>query len=167
MKQRKIKSNLETRLTFNLDKDFTMKKALLILAISSISTLASANCTKTGSITSCYDSQSGNSYTTYDFGTSSITNGSNANTGTTWSQNTTRLGDSSFSNGTSSTGTTWNQSTTRFGDMSITNGSSSSGKSWNSTTFGNGSTIHNSSDGIDSKSTTCDAFGNCYYAASD
>lgn len=139
-----------------------MKKAFLILAITSISTLASANCIKTGTITSCYDSQSGNSYTTYDFGNSSITNGSNANTGTTWTQNTTRFGDSSYSSGYSSKGTTWSQNTTRFGDTSITNGNSSSGKSWNSTTFSNGTTIHSSNDGNTSSSTTCDAFGNCY-----
>lgn len=84
-------------------------------------------CTGTGAYRFCTDS-SGNSYTVNRIGSSTFVNGTNATTGSTWSQNTQRIGNSSFTNGLNSQGQAWNSTATTIGNTTIQNGSDSAGR---------------------------------------
>lgn len=87
---------------------------------------AMADCIGSGSIRSCTD-DSGNSYDTYDSGSFSSTYGRNTRTGSTWSQDTTRTGNSTFTSGRDADGNTWNVDTYSSGGMLMVTGRDSSG----------------------------------------
>ena len=89
-------------------------------------------CTGTGAYRFCTDA-SGNSYSVNRIGSSTFVNGSNASTGSSWSQNTQRIGNSSFTNGYNSQGQAWNSTSTTFGNTTIQNGSDSAGRAFSST----------------------------------
>ena len=74
---------------------------------------AHANCFGTSTMSTCYD-DSGNSYNVQRFGDQTFMHGSNARTGSSWSQNSLSIGDTTFHNGTDSDGNSWNSTT--FGD---------------------------------------------------
>lgn len=102
-----------------------MKHFLKVLAISGVAFginigVASASCTTVGTYTTCSD---GNTYNKIG----NTTYGSNARTGSTWSQ--TQIGNTTY--GTNSEGKTW--SNTRIGNSTF--GTDSDGNTWNS--FGN------------------------------
>lgn len=99
-----------------------MKNFLKILAISGMAFginigVASASCSTIGTYTTCSD---GNTYNKVG----NTTFGSNANTGSTWSQ--TQIGNTTF--GTNSEGKNW--STTRIGNHTF--GTDGDGNSWSS-----------------------------------
>lgn len=122
---------------------------------------AQSSCVGSGALRTCTDAASGNVYTTSRIGSTSLTTGSNVNTGTTWSQNTQRVGDTSFTNGTNSRGDAWNSSTQRIGDTSITTGSDSRGRNFNVTTQRIGdSTLVNATDSKGNVTTkVCNQYG--------
>lgn len=105
-------------------------KSLLLAVTFVLSTSASAACVTSGTISNCYDNQSGNSYSTTRLGNQSFTNGYNASTGSNWRQNTNNVGDTSYTNGTNADGKQWNKRTTRVGNTSYTNGTDSEGNSF-------------------------------------
>lgn len=89
-----------------------------------------ANCIGSSSLSNCYDSGSGNSYTSQRFGDTTITYGRNARTGSSWSQTDQQVGGTTFSNGRASDGNSWN--TTRQtigGGYSTYGGTNSRGRS--------------------------------------
>ena len=103
-----------------------------VLAIALPVVPASAACFGSGSFKSCSDS-SGNNYTVNKFGNTTTVTGSNARTGSNWSQTTTTFGSNSYTNGTASNGRSWNQTTTPYGSF----GTDSSGNGFSNFGYGN------------------------------
>lgn len=80
----------------------------------------------------CFDN-SGNSYTVQRFGNTTITNGYNPNTGSSWSQTDQRMGNSVFTNGTTN-GRSWNMQRQYYGNgFSTYSGRDSRGNYFNGT----------------------------------
>ena len=114
---------------------FGMLAATLLLS----SGVAEAGCFGTAALSTCYDG-SGNSYTVNRLGNSTYVNGYNAQTGSSWSQNSQTYGNTTYTNG-------------------VTNGNS-----WNSTqtNYGNGfKSIYGTNSAGQSFSYSCSAYGGC------
>lgn len=111
-----------------------MKKAFLAAALMTLAGLASAqsNCIGTGALRSCTD-LSGNSYSTTRIGNSSFTNGYNAQNGTSWQQNSQRMGNTTMINGTASNGAAWNQTIIDNGSSRTIMGTDSRGRAFTKT----------------------------------
>jgi hypothetical protein len=90
------------------------------------------NCFGSSSLRTCTDA-AGNTYITQRIGDSSFTNGSNAETGSFWSQSTQHIGDTSFTTGNDADGNAWNSTTQRIGDTTFQFGTDSEGESFSST----------------------------------
>ena len=91
--------------------------------------VAKASCFGSDSFQTCTDN-SGNNYSVQRFGNQTYMNGSNSSTGSTWSQNSTTIGNTTFHNGTSADGGSWNGTSTRIGSTSFYNGTDSDGNSY-------------------------------------
>jgi hypothetical protein len=105
-----------------------MKSAAAITALL-FAFSAHANCVGSGSFQSCTDS-SGNNYTVNRLGSSTYVQGSNPNTGSNWSQETYRSGNTSNTYGRDADGNSWNSSTFRNGSSSTTIGTDSNGRAF-------------------------------------
>jgi hypothetical protein len=68
---------------------------------------ASASCVGTQTFATCYDGTSGNSYTIQRYGNTTQMQGTNARTGSNWSQETYDHGDTTFQYGRDSRGRNW------------------------------------------------------------
>ena len=77
--------------------------------------VASAACYGTDTFQNC-DDNSGNSYTINRFGDTTMMTGGNAQTGSSGSQNSTTLGDTTFHNDRASSGNSWNATDQRLED---------------------------------------------------
>lgn len=106
-----------------------MKKLLITTALIIASSVAQANCVGTEAFKTCNDN-SGNSYSVSKFGNTTNVQGYNANTGSSWSQQTYKQGNG-YANtyGSDSKGNTWNQQHTPYGSF----GTDSDGNSFSST----------------------------------
>lgn len=80
---------------------------LLSAALSMTAGSAFSQCYGSDTSYTCYDSGSGNSYSVNRFGGTTYMQGSNARTGSNWSQTTTDQGFQSNSYGTGADGSTW------------------------------------------------------------
>lgn len=89
----------------------------LIFLTASINSFA--YCLGGGGLSTCYDS-SGNSYTISRLGSTTIVQGSNANTGNAWSETTNRFGNVTSINGNSANGSNWNETITNLGGGNFT-----------------------------------------------
>lgn len=76
--------------------------ALLVSA-----TIAHASCVGTKTFSTCYDADTGNSYSIQRYGGSTHMNGTNSRTGSNWSQDTHTYGGTSFQTGRDSRGNSW------------------------------------------------------------
>lgn len=104
--------------------------ALAVIASAFSASPANAACVGSNSFQTCLD-DSGNSYTVQRFGNQTFTNGYNSETGSTWSQNSTTLGDMTFHNGESN-GNSWDMTDQRLGGgMRSYSGTNSRGESFN------------------------------------
>ncbi|WP_081849320.1 hypothetical protein [Aeromonas jandaei] len=88
---------------------------------------ASAECIGSGNLKTCYDN-SGNSYTVQKFGDSTYVSGYNSKTGSSWNQDSQKIGNSTFTNGKAANGQSWNSTSTKIGDSVMTYGKDSNGK---------------------------------------
>jgi len=86
---------------------------------------ANATCIGSGALSTCSDG-SGNSYTVQRFGNQTFMNGYNAQTGSSWSQNSTTMGNTTFHYGQTN-GNSWNMTDQRFGNMRTFSGTDSRG----------------------------------------
>lgn len=93
---------------------------------------AQAACYGTGAFRTCTD-DSGNSYTVNKLGNSTYVQGTNAETGSTWSQQTHRSGNTSSTYGSDAAGNSWNSNTYRSGSSTNTYGTDSNGNSFSRT----------------------------------
>ena len=91
-----------------------LKTLVFTLATTLIASQSSAGCFGTSNFYSCYDN-SGNSYSVSKFGNSTYMTGTNSRTGSSWSQNTSRIGGYSFTNGTSASGRSWSSTSSGLG----------------------------------------------------
>lgn len=83
---------------------FTIAFATTILLAST----ASATCYGSDAFKTCYDTQSGNSYTVNKLGNTTYMNGNNSNTGSSWSQESHTFGNTTQHYGRDSEGNNWN-----------------------------------------------------------
>lgn len=90
-----------------------MKLAIIALAILSTTVSTQAACYGTGNFRTCYDNN-GNTYNVQKFGNQTITHGSNASTGSTWSQTDTTFGNTTITNGQAANGNSWNMTQQNF-----------------------------------------------------
>ncbi|MDW9459362.1 hypothetical protein GOA57_05230 [Sinorhizobium meliloti] len=88
-----------------------MKIGIVTLAFSLISAPAFAACFGTDTLSTCTD-DSGNHYTVTRMGNTTMMEGSNARTGSRWSQDSYSIGNSTIHHGRDSDGNSW--STTCF-----------------------------------------------------
>ena len=89
-----------------------MRFYTLVAAISlALPAVANATCVGTGTFKTCTDS-SGNNYTVSHFGTTTMVNGNNPNTGNSWSQQSYRFGNTTQKYGRDAQGKSWNQTST-------------------------------------------------------
>ena len=111
---------------------FKIKSVFLVLAVSlSLTGQSFAQCIGSDYLSSCNDN-SGNSYTVQRIGNSTYMNGSNARTGSNWSQQSQQIGNSTYTTGRASDGNTWNSTTTNYGNGNYSiSGSDASGNSFN------------------------------------
>src|SRR4051812_4196421 len=93
---------------------------------------ANAGCVGSGSFQTCNDA-SGNSYTVNRFGNTTTMNGHNAQTGSSWSQNSNTFGNTTTHSGTASNGNSWNSTETRTGNTRSIHGTDSQGNSFSKT----------------------------------
>jgi hypothetical protein len=89
---------------------------------------AQANCFGSDAFQTCND-PSGNSYTVQRFGNQTIMSGHNYNTGSTWSQNSTTIGNTTFHNGVTN-GNSWNMTDQHYGSTRSIYGTNSRGDSF-------------------------------------
>lgn len=90
---------------------------------------ASADCIGSDNLKTCYDNN-GNTYTVQKYGNSTSVSGYNSKTGSTWNQDSQKIGNSTFTNGKAADGQSWNSTATKVGDSTIINGTDSKGKSF-------------------------------------
>ena len=106
-----------------------MTTKMLLATLGLIGTMisgAEAACIGTDSLSTCYDS-SGNSYTVQRFGNYTTMNGTNAYTGSSWSQDSVTMGDTTFHSGRAANGNSWNVELQRIGDSTFYSGRDSQG----------------------------------------
>jgi hypothetical protein len=109
-----------------------MRILILATAVMLASASAHAACIGSGTLSTCYDNN-GNTYTVQRLGDSTFVNGHNSNTGSSWSQNSQTVGNSTFTNGTDADGNAWNMQQQRVGNSTLYSGRDSDGNSFSGT----------------------------------
>lgn len=97
-----------------------------------VPTLAGAACFGSGSMYTCNDA-SGNTYNVQRYGNTTQVQGYNGQTGNSWSQSSTTMGNTTITNGTAGNGNSWNSTTTTMPGMSTTYGTDSRGNTFSRT----------------------------------
>jgi len=128
-----------------MPRTFNMKPLIATAALAAclaLPTYVLAWCYGSEAYQSCYDTNTGNSYTVQRYGDQTFMQGRNSRTGSTWNQNGQTYGNTTFHNGHSSDGNYWNEAQHQLGGgWRLYTGTDSSGQSF---------------------SRTCDSYGNCY-----
>ncbi len=110
-----------------------MKARIAVVAvIAAFSMSAQAACYGSGAYQTCTDN-SGNSYNVNRYGNTTSMYGSNPSTGSTWSQNSTTVGGTTYHNGTASNGNSWSGTTSTYGGVTTHQGIDSRGNSYSKT----------------------------------
>lgn len=89
-----------------------MRATIIVLAIGIAPCSAFANCFGSDAFSTCYDYGTGNTYNIQRYGNQTHMNGYNAQTGSSWSQDSYNYGTTTQHYGTDSNGNSW--STTCF-----------------------------------------------------
>ncbi|MCS3740222.1 hypothetical protein [Rhizobium sp. BK661] len=108
-----------------------MLKSLTIAfaAFCALSTAANASCFGSGTFRTCSDSN-GNTYNIQRYGNSTNMQGYNAQTGSSWSQNSQTYGNSTYTQGRAADGGSWNMNQQRIGNTTFYSGTDSDGNSF-------------------------------------
>ncbi len=105
----------------------------LIAAIFLLSSSAAyAQCIGSNAMSTCYDNN-GNTYQVSRMGGMTTVHGRNSNTGSSWSQTSNTIGNSTYTNGRASNGQTWNETQTNMGGTRMIYGRNSQGQSYSHT----------------------------------
>ena len=107
-----------------------MKTFLVAITFLAAAT-ANATCYGTGAFRTCNDAY-GNSYNIQSYGNTTNMQGSNAQTGSTWTQNSQTYGNTTYIQGNSN-GNSWNQTIQTLPGMTIQSGTDSRGNFFNRT----------------------------------
>ena len=91
-----------------------MRLIVAVAALAVFSGPVSAACVGTAQFKSCTDI-SGNSYSVSNFGNSTVVNGRNSQTGSSWSQQSNRVGNNTYTYGRAANGQSWNSTSTPYG----------------------------------------------------
>jgi hypothetical protein len=104
-----------------------MKTRILFLTlVAAFSPSAQAYCSGSGSYYTCNDA-SGNNYNVSKFGNQTQVHGYNYNTGNTWSQNSSTVGNTTYHNGIVGNGNAWSGTTQTYGNTTTHSGIDSQG----------------------------------------
>ncbi|AOY90528.1 hypothetical protein BKK79_00810 [Cupriavidus sp. USMAA2-4] len=103
-----------------------MKKIIAATLLSLAASASWASCFGGPTHKTCTD-DAGNSYQVSRFGNSTTVQGYNAGTGSTWEQTSSRVGNSTYTQGTAANGQSWNSTTTAIGNQTTTYGTDSRG----------------------------------------
>lgn len=117
-----------------------MKKTLFALfvgALCSNTVLAQTQCYGSDSYKTCYDYNTGNQYDINHYGNITQVNGYNSNTGSSWSQDSQTIGNTTYQNGYDANGNSWNQTIQHSGNSTIYSGYDSNGNSFYKTCYKN------------------------------
>ena len=98
-------------------------------------TAAHANCYGTAAYQNCYDPNTGNSYSVQRYGSQTYVQGSNAQVGSNWSQSSTTIGNTTYTNGLSAQGQAWTETQMRVGSMTTTYGTNAAGEPYSYSQF--------------------------------
>ena len=107
-----------------------IKRAISAVVFLAVSNFAHAQCYGTGTFKTCYD-DSGNTYSVNKIGNTTYLNGSNASTGSNWSQTSTTIGNTTYTNGQAANGNSWNSTQINSGFGTTTFGTDSNGRTFN------------------------------------
>lgn len=108
-----------------------IKKGLAVALVLGACFSASAACYGSGGSYSCNDA-SGNNYNVQRMGNMTTMQGSNARTGSNWSENSTTYGNTTTQSGTTN-GRSWNQTIQTMPGMTTYSGTNSRGQTFNRT----------------------------------
>ncbi|MFZ7202393.1 hypothetical protein ACLSZC_04295 [Avibacterium avium] len=106
-----------------------MKKVLLTLSLISCVGAANAQCIGSDVMSTCYD-DNGNEYTVTRYGNITDVQGYNSNTGSSWSQTSQTIGNTTYQDGIDSNGNSWNQTIQNIGNSTYYSGTDSNGNSF-------------------------------------
>ncbi len=108
-----------------------MKKTTVLIGCFSllVTFSASARCMGTGAYSHCYDDY-GNEYDVQRMGGMTQVNGYNTRTGTSWTENTYDVGNTTIVNGRSSDGNSWDETIMHMGNSTLYQGTDSRGNSF-------------------------------------
>lgn len=109
-----------------------MKKIIASVTLLIATSSAFATCVGTDSYQTCTD-DSGNTYEVQRIGNTTNVQGYNPNTGSSWDQQSTTIGNTTFHSGTSADGGSWNGTSTRIGNTTFNEGIDSDGNPYSST----------------------------------
>jgi len=98
----------------------------LLLSLAAGTAAAQSNCYGSATSYTCNDLRSGNSYNVNKFGGNTQVNGYNASTGSTWNQNSSQVGNTTFVNGNTN-GKPWSQTIQTSPGMTTYSGTDSRG----------------------------------------
>lgn len=98
-----------------------------------VSSFDDSNCYGSDDIYTCYDPNNGNTYEVQRLGNITEVQGSNSSTGSTWSQTTETIGNTTYTTGYDKDGNQWNQTGERIGDTYYYDGTDSDGNSFSGT----------------------------------
>ncbi|BCG83090.1 hypothetical protein [Mesorhizobium sp. 113-3-3] len=103
-----------------------MKSLVIVIGLLLAPVSAQAACFGSDAFKTCTD-DNGNSYNVQHFGNTTNMTGYNANTGSTWSQNSNTFGNTTITDGTAADGNTWHMQQQRIGNSTFYSGSDSDG----------------------------------------
>jgi hypothetical protein len=105
-----------------------MLRIAAAIALLGLSGIAHATCYGTQAVQNCYDPNTGNSYSVQRYGSQTNVQGYNATTGSNWSQTSTTIGSTTYTNGSDSQGRPWTETQTRIGNTVNTYGTNAAGQ---------------------------------------
>ena len=109
-------------------REYEVKKSV-IAAIAMACAPVFASCVGSGSFQTCMDAN-GNSYNVQRYGNSTYMQGSNLNTGNTWTQNSQTYGNTTYHNGVAANGNAWNGTSSTYGGTTFHQGIDSNGNAY-------------------------------------
>lgn len=109
-----------------------MKKLFIAATLIVSSVAVNATCFGSEAFKTCTD-DSGNTYNVQKYGNTTNVQGTNAATGSNWSQTSNTYGNTTQTNGTAANGNSWNSTTNSSPGMTQTYGTDSNGNSFSKT----------------------------------
>src|SRR5690606_33826989 len=115
-------------------RDYAMLRSFTALSLLlTLPAVAAAGCYGTDAYRTCYDYESGNSYSVTKFGDQTHVRGYTGRTGSSWSQSSQSIGNSTYIRGRAADGSAWNETINTYGGMTTYSGRDSDGNAFRKT----------------------------------